>query len=1089
MDPSIRKLLSEVCTPSHKGKGNIISFYGPKQIWHLEPHLWESFWEQYCTIVDNADPNDNICVGEVVDEYMPWVSRFRFNFQLEEEDILDTFSPFGDDFLREMIFVHQNVLRGHFTINEEEPIELLAILSKTPFWEIEEDDKRIACVEVTIQFPYTRIRTELLNTVIRNCLISTLMKEALVGFMHAEPCGSWKDNHIPYTEGSFVPLYGSSTSPDIPKSEIVDFYSLLMPSNVLRPESLDDIFIPENHIHNQLTGGNTKLFSRDDSKRIFQPMFLSLNYHSTLTTRKVIRQRKVYKPEEHEDGDIFVNSEMSETDIARIMMQNISPERFINISSWTDIGKALWTTYTGSSEGQDLWIQYTKSAVGESSPPDFLLQYGDIDSTCSSLYPTFAENCYTHRTLAWFAKIDTPKAYATWHRNWCRASMDKALSMCDADIAEALYRVYWLEFVYTQSKTASGTWYKFSKEKWRDTPGGIALRVLISTNFVSKYENLRTNLSKEIENTSDSNVKNRHEATISRITSLIKHLKTSSRKTSYMKECREKFYSQDFEGYLDSNPCLTGVVNGVIEVNGNTCYFRSAKPEDYISMGTAVSYNDNYTWESSRVKDVYEWIRKVFIDSDMIHHFFKFCASFLYARNVSKIFPIFTGNGDNSKSMVVKLISSTLGSLCIKIPTSALTEKRSGSGSANPALARVKNRRAVIGQETEEEENMKKGFIKEMTGGDSFFQRGLYSEGGDIVSTFTLFLQCNKIPSFHNADRAITKRTSIFPFDSTWVADPPADPEEQFRTRTFGIDPQFEKKIPGMAPALLWIMVQYYPHFVNEGLKEPQSVIERTKKYWRENDIYAEFTQDCIRPVLDANGQPSPYDKVSLHEVYTAFRKWYRDTYPSARMLDRSIVRSNLVASWGNLRQNFWFGIKIVDPDDDLDINGVEPVKLEKADSITVSSIQKQNTSSASHQFNMPSVQQSERPLSVTGSPKFAPAQASFNPSSTPVFKPTMTTTVQHPVFKPTADPKDASLRASTPSQYVNLTQQPVYKTPQFTSASGIVSSPVFKTPQHSERTSSVTKTPTFRPKSINSGAYMTPASPSLTGTSPRFGK
>src|SRR5690606_39029632 len=119
-----------------------------------------------------------------------------------------------------------------------------------------------------------------------------------------------------------------------------------------------------------------------------------------------------------------------------------------------------------------------------------------------------------------------------------------------------------------------------------------------------------------------------------------------------------------FTTYLDINTELTCVTNGVLEVNGNTVEFRPSKPQDYISKCVNIPYHSSYSNDHPQVRECYKWFGQVFTDKDMLHHFLKFCASCLRGGNNDKIFPIWTGDGDNSKSMMVKLFESTFGEYC-----------------------------------------------------------------------------------------------------------------------------------------------------------------------------------------------------------------------------------------------------------------------------------------------------------------------------------------------------------------------------------------------------------------------------------------
>ncbi len=295
------------------------------------------------------------------------------------------------------------------------------------------------------------------------------------------------------------------------------------------------------------------------------------------------------------------------------------------------------------------------------------------------------------------------------------------------------------------------------------------------------------------------------EISIRKISELIRKLKTGSFKDRVMKEAKELFYMEGFDGIMDSNSNLIAVHNGVIEVLSTKAIFREGKPEDYLSRCTPVHYRKDYTWEHPKVKELMSWISKVFVDKELKSYFLKFCASCLKGRNSDKIFPIWSGDGDNSKSMIIKLFEATFSCYCIKIPVTAATGKRAQSSSATPEIARSKNARVAFLQEPDNEETLRACFIKEISGGDSFFGRMLHDNGGDIQVTFKIILVCNSIPLFVNPDKAVRNRAWILPFLSTWSVDAPEDEKEQFKARVFPLDTDFENTIPSMTPAFMWV--------------------------------------------------------------------------------------------------------------------------------------------------------------------------------------------------------------------------------------------------------------------------------------------
>ena len=84
------------------------------------------------------------------------------------------------------------------------------------------------------------------------------------------------------------------------------------------------------------------------------------------------------------------------------------------------------------------------------------------------------------------------------------------------------------------------------------------------------------------------------------------------------------------------------------------------------------------------------------------------------------------------KRIIYDVRSGALGDYCITIPVSVFTQKRIEYGRACPELQRTKGRRVVFISEPSHNETLNLGIIKEVTGGDAMYTRGLYEDGGEM---------------------------------------------------------------------------------------------------------------------------------------------------------------------------------------------------------------------------------------------------------------------------------------------------------------------------------------------------------------------
>jgi phage/plasmid-associated DNA primase len=942
MDKELFKLLKDNSVIDKNINPTHYTFYstgatgGEGTKWEIDNSKLTEFWTSYCRLVENK-PTSNLCLAELPTPFMPIISTLTLKFHDTNTDNV----YYDTKFLKQIVYLFQEAIQEIFQINSDTNEELICVILERPLGVLDDD-----CVgfEIRLQFPYSRIdirHAKLIN----DKIIKLLHKNNVLSKLNQTPIGDWQ-SIIDLTVSQPITMYGSCDQPlidskgnrtKVEKLNITHIWGIIYEysfsdnsDDFEDNEDEDEMNIEEVFdisAHDQIRKGMVDENIVDEDIESWLPMFLSITFHDKLLILR--KDSKVHErfttgskagtdstfgdPKTMDDNDEFL--------LCQKMISMLNVERFNRENFWLDIGKALYNIDKNTDKGLNLWIKSTSKALNNLK--DFMLTEGSLESTCRTIFNSLNNTCITYKTLAWYAKEDNPEKYAEWHKEWCRASMETALNGIDTDLAEALYRVHWLEYVCPS--LSPPRWFRFHDNKWTQNDSGVSLRIAISSTFRGTFEGARAQLNRKIAESTDEAYKAKAELINKKLNVLIAKLGTGKMKDAIMKEAKEKFHAPKFMSLLDKNPDLTGVVNGVLEIQGKDVIFRAAKPEDYITMSTSVKY-EKLSYEHPLVKELLKWLGQTFTDEDLRHHFCKFAASLLIARNADKIFPVFTGEGgDNSKSMIVKLFECTMGVYSIKFPVAMLTEKFSSASGPNPQLARARGARIAFLDEPEDDVSLQKGTIKRYTGGDSFFARLLQENGGDVEATFKMVLVCNKVPIIPNADKAIKKRTRLFPFLSTWSMDAPKSEEEQMKQRLFKMDPNFEKRIPKLASAFLWLMTQYFHVYANEGLPDPQIITEYTENYWRDNDVYAQFAAEKIEVVyIDSDMTEKDTNvKLSLTELYQEFKDWYTINFPKVKIPQRSFVKSEYQHRWGKMVNNSWIGIKIAETE-----QSYNPIKI-----------------------------------------------------------------------------------------------------------------------------------------------------------------
>lgn len=936
MNKDLYNLLSEICLNGDSKHTHITKAGGEKK-WTVDQANKLRFWEELCKIVAN-DSDNSMNIYEVPDtKELPIIVDLLLKF----DNVSSIVTPFPDKALEGVVMCFQTAITELCKVEEEED-NLSCVVLESKMWcedsvtgtiikdnvsqcgnlglesKTPTKNKSYLAIKVRLQFALNRIDVNFQNQHILKRAIELMRVYNIAKYMNSQPIGDWYSIVSLASSGQPVLMYGSTEKLNQPKMFFYKFWGKVPIESFTNPDEckdevceLDlDMLRLSNHI--DITKG---LFEEDDLSDANQdadhwlPMILSLGYGKavTLPLSKSSVSKNVASIR-YDKGDV------PEIEIAEHLLSIVNLQRrFSDLSNWSDMGHALHTCKDaeenrGTHQGLAIWTRHTEKFC-KSQDRDIRLK------NISETYSKFNNNNIGLKTIAFFAREDNRASYDSWHEAWLASSMRKAISGTHTDVAEALYRHDWLNWLCTGDKNY---WFQYREKSHRWVgigTKGIDLSRIISSTFVKRFETMRTNWSREVQESDDEYFRAAGEESIKQCTRLIFNLKKVPFKRSIMTEVTEFFHHSTLCDIMDMNPFVMGIQDGVIDVSGNKAIVRPGKPEDYISKQSTVGLQTKYDWKHPLVLEVMEWLEKVFPNKSLRDHFIKYVSSCMRGRNSDKLFPILTGEGDNGKSMIIKALELLFGQYCIKFPTSIITGKRTQSSSAMPELARARAAKIAIVQEPGPNEQMQPGPVKELTGGDSMYQRGLYAEGGDMVMMLKLLCMSNKVPVVLNADKAIKNRIRIFPFKSTWSDNAPQDIKEQYAKRIFKKDPFFEARIPHFAGAFLWIIVQYFEIYIKEGMGTNKEIDEATSEYWQEHDIYRCFFSETIKEARTIDGKIDVNSKLHISDIYREFKQWFKDCFPQAKIPNRNVVKAAVEEIMKVKVDHSWVGIKFANED------------------------------------------------------------------------------------------------------------------------------------------------------------------------------
>lgn len=526
----------------------------------------------------------------------------------------------------------------------------------------------------------------------------------------------------------------------------------------------------------------------------------------------------------------------------------LSVKRADNYYDWIRVG---WCLHNIDNTLLDSWIEFSKKT---SNTKQFKI------GECEKLWVTFRDEGFGIGSLYHWAKIDNLDGFLEYKKQKVGQIISNSVNGTPYDIAVVLHEMYQDKFTCASLK--HNLWYEFQNHRWVEIEEAYTLHYKISTEMVNEYSKLAAKLYGEVAQCEGVE----KEALLRRvgmIHKVIDKLKSTKFKTDIMKECKYLFYDIKFLDRLDENRDLLCFSNGVYDLEYK--HFRDGTPDDYITLCTNIDYVP-YDENSKHVKEVYKYFEQVQPKKDMREYVLILLSSYLQGHTPDEKFHLWTGTGANSKSKLLELFQMAMGDYAGTLPISMLTQKRAASGTATPEMAMTKGKRFCVFQEPEENDKIRVGLMKELTGGDKIMARQLFKEPIEFKPQFKLLLTCNKLPYIPSSDGGTWRRLRVVEFGSKFV-DHPKAPNE------FKKDEYLALKFENWNVALMSLLIHKFAEYKDNGLVEPKKVTKFTNKYQESSDVYLEFLNESFKET----GKKEDY--ITINAMYSIFKSWFKECY------------------------------------------------------------------------------------------------------------------------------------------------------------------------------------------------------------------
>ena len=512
----------------------------------------------------------------------------------------------------------------------------------------------------------------------------------------------------------------------------------------------------------------------------------------------------------------------------------------------------------------------------------------------------------TYKSILYWARQDAYSEYIKVKVDTIDHFIDATiLEPRDWDLAMILHHMFKDKYVCTSINNK--TWYVFNNHCWEEDKGD-RLRFAISREMFNLYRDKRDQLiikAHTLLSSDPSREKMLDDG--GKINKIMDKLKKTSDKNNIFREAHEIFYDNQFNDKMDSNKYLMCFSNGVVDFQHKI--FRDGHPNDYITKTTKIPYIPYDTLDSKNefIENILTFMEQLFPNKSLNKYMWEHLSSVLIGENMNQTFNIYVGSGSNGKSILMDLMSQTLGQYKGTVPITLVTTQRNNIGGTSSEVIQLKGIRYAVMQEPSKNATINEGVMKELTGGDPIQARGLYKESETFIPQFSLAVCTNTLFEVPSNDDGTWRRIRICNFMSKFddelldEIDENADPD----VKHFLKDKTLKEKLVKWAPIFASMLVNLA--FENQGkVTDCDVVMGASNKYRNGQDHIAAFVNDKVKRETGK--------RIKKNEINEEFKLWYASiNMGNSRVIPpkASEIHDYLDKKFGANKSGTWFNIKI----------------------------------------------------------------------------------------------------------------------------------------------------------------------------------
>ncbi len=319
----------------------------------------------------------------------------------------------------------------------------------------------------------------------------------------------------------------------------------------------------------------------------------------------------------------------------------------------------------------------------------------------------------------------------------------------------------WYEFVNRNDSKLPGEAYKWRRIEPDAGYAPVTIERYMSNNMPHIIECAISGFQHSAK-TGDDKYRAYAENAIKHLKKNIKDVQTDSFIKNVVSRCRVNFYEYGVSQRFNTDAMIIGVNNGVLRLNkmGQIKLIQQYH-EHLISIGTTTNYRP-FNLECEYTIFLLKKIRAMFKDETTFNWFMHFLGHTFDGRRKIQSLLILSGLGNNGKSLISDLYTSTFGTnYSTPLLSELLTRDAKGAENATPAMMQIKDKHLVVFSEIAPNETINTAILKRLLGAEKVTARDLYEGFQNFEPKCGFIMLCNSKPRIETTEEATWKRIKL----------------------------------------------------------------------------------------------------------------------------------------------------------------------------------------------------------------------------------------------------------------------------------------------------------------------------------------